>query len=159
MHGLLQRGLPAALARAAAVASVGGLRTVFSKTSKALVIDEFGKPEDVLRLESQPLRELGEHEVLINILAVRAWGQAGPGGAGGCAARRAGRCWQCAVDLPVGRCIPAQLSELQGKVQRLACSARTVGSLPPHRAALPLPAHTLLCRPCRASPHTKPSTH
>lgn len=34
-----------------------------------MIIDEFGKPEDVLRLEQQHVREPGEGEVLINILA------------------------------------------------------------------------------------------
>ncbi len=63
VHGLLQRGLPLALARGVLASNVAALRAFSSKTAKALVIDEFGKPEDVLRLEHTPIREPGEGEV------------------------------------------------------------------------------------------------
>ena len=76
VQGLLTRGLP--LAKGACAASlVAALRSFSSaggsvpKTAKSLVFSEFGNPEDVLSLESHPLREPGEGEVVINILAVR----------------------------------------------------------------------------------------
>ncbi|GAB4818504.1 hypothetical protein N2152v2_005550 [Parachlorella kessleri] len=65
VQGLL-RGLPLALARGVAASTVPALRAFSSRTSKALVIDEFGPPADVLHLEHQTLREPGEGEAPIN---------------------------------------------------------------------------------------------
>lgn len=70
VQGLLQGGIPVALARGVAAPSLAALRAFSTRNAKALIIDEFGKPEDVLRLEQQHVREPGEGEVLINILAV-----------------------------------------------------------------------------------------
>ncbi len=62
----MQRGLPLALARGVLASNVAALRTFSTKTAKSLVIDEFGKPEEVLRLEHHPIREPGEGEVSPN---------------------------------------------------------------------------------------------
>ena len=58
------------MARGLAASNVAAIRAFSSRTSKALVIDEFGPPADVLHLEHQTLREPGEGEVRYCQLAV-----------------------------------------------------------------------------------------
>ena len=44
-----------------------------TQIGKSLVFAEHGTPERVLRLEPEKLPPLGDHDVLINLLAVSAW--------------------------------------------------------------------------------------
>lgn len=133
VQGLLQRGLPLALARGVAVpAGLGALRYFGSghapKAAKSLVFSDFGAPEDVLSLEHHPLREPGEGEVVINILAVRPWGCLQRAGAAAPLQRtRVADAPAAAVPIPAGPgpCAsagPAPPPALSHSVQPLACA-------------------------------------
>ena len=87
LRGGAARGLLPAAARTGAAAwlplACVAARGLATRVSRGLVFDHHGDPERVLRLEDSVLPlELGEHEVLINLLAVRAvgwWPRCGSG--------------------------------------------------------------------------------
>lgn len=74
-QGLLQRGLLQPVVASGLAANLAAFRAFSSQNaSRALKYDEFGMPRDVLRLEENgSVKDPGEGQVLIRILAVSSW--------------------------------------------------------------------------------------